>query len=63
LVGRVRQISVFEESLVYKVCSRTARALQRNAVLKNKNKNKQNKTKQNTKQNKKEEDVDRSKRN
>jgi hypothetical protein len=42
--GRGRQISEFEASLVYKVSSRTARATQRNPVLKNKNKNK---TKQN----------------
>ena len=38
---RQRQwISVFEASLVYKVSSRTARAIQRNPGLKNKNKNK-----------------------
>jgi hypothetical protein len=36
-------ISRFEASLVYKVSSRTARAIQSNPVLKNKNK-KQNKT-------------------
>jgi hypothetical protein len=57
LGGRGRWISEFEASLVYKVSSRTARAIQRNPVLKNKtkqNKTKQNKTKQNkTKQNKK----------
>jgi hypothetical protein len=34
--GRGRQISEFEASLVYKVSSRTARALQRNPVSKNK---------------------------
>jgi hypothetical protein len=34
--GRDRQISEFEASLVYKVSSRTARATQRNPVLKNK---------------------------
>ena len=38
--GRGKQISEFEASLVYKVSSRTARAIQRNPVLK-KNKNKQ----------------------
>jgi hypothetical protein len=44
--GRGRQISEFEASLVYKVSSRTARAIQRNPVLKNQT---QNKTKQNKK--------------
>jgi hypothetical protein len=34
LGGRGRQISEFEPSLVYKVSSRTARAIQRNPVLK-----------------------------
>jgi hypothetical protein len=42
LGGRGRQISEFEASLVYKVSSRTARAIQRNPVSKNK-KNKKNK--------------------
>jgi hypothetical protein len=51
LGGRVlRQISEFEASLVYKVSFRTARAIQRNPV--SKNKNKQNKIKNKTKQNK-----------
>jgi hypothetical protein len=46
-----RQISEFEDSLVYKMSSRKARTIQRNPV--SKNKTKQNKTKQNkTKQNK-----------
>jgi hypothetical protein len=49
--GRGRQISEFEASLVYKVSSRTARAIQRNPVSKQskttQNKTKQNKTKQN----------------
>ena len=36
--GRDRQISEFEASLVYKVSSRTARAIQRNPVSKNQNK-------------------------
>jgi hypothetical protein len=47
-------ISEFEASLVYRVSSRIARAIQRNPVSKTKqNKTKQNKTKQNkTKQNK-----------
>ena len=35
LGGRGRQISEFKASLVYKVSSRTARAIQRNSVLKN----------------------------
>jgi hypothetical protein len=39
LGGRGRQISEFEASLVYKVSSRTARAIQRNPVSK-KTKNK-----------------------
>jgi hypothetical protein len=43
LGGRGRQISEFKASLVYKVSSRTARAIQRNPVLKNKTK--QNKMK------------------
>jgi uncharacterized membrane protein len=59
LGGRGRQISEFEASLVYRVSSRTARATQRNPVLKkNKTKNKkqtkkQITNKQKTKQNKK----------
>jgi hypothetical protein len=36
--GRGRRISEFEASLVYKVSSRTARAIQRNPVSKNQNK-------------------------
>jgi hypothetical protein len=40
LGGRGRQISEFEASLVYKVSSRTARAIQRNPVLKNQKKKK-----------------------
>jgi hypothetical protein len=40
LGGRGRGISEFEASLVYRVSSRTARAIQRNPVLK-KTKNKQ----------------------
>jgi hypothetical protein len=49
LGGRGRQISEFEASLVYRVSSRTARAIQRNLVSKKK---KQNKTKQNKKKKK-----------
>ena len=47
--GRGRRISEFKASLVYRASSRTARAAQKNPVLKNqkhKNKTKQNKTKQ-----------------
>jgi hypothetical protein len=44
LGGRGRQISEFEASLVYKVSSRAARAVQRNPVSRKK-KNKQTKTK------------------
>jgi hypothetical protein len=40
LGGRGRWISKFEASLVYRVSSRTARAIQRNPVSKNRNKNK-----------------------
>jgi hypothetical protein len=47
LGGRGRQISEFQDSLVYKVSSRTTRAIQRNPVSKNKNKTK-NKTKKQT---------------
>jgi hypothetical protein len=49
LGGRGRWISEFEASLVYRVCSRTARATQGNPVSKNKtkqNKNQKPKTKQ-----------------
>jgi stress response protein YsnF len=54
LGGRGRQISEFEASQVYRVSFRTARATQKNPVLKNrkekkrkKEKTKQNKIKQN----------------
>jgi hypothetical protein len=40
LGSRGRQISEFEASLVYRVSSRTARATQKNHVLKNKTKQK-----------------------
>jgi hypothetical protein len=47
LGGRDRQISKFKASLVYKVRSRKARAIQRNPVLKKqKQKTKKKKTKQ-----------------
>jgi hypothetical protein len=46
LGGRGRQISEFKASLVYRVSSRTTRAIQRNPVSKNKTKqtNKQKKS-------------------
>jgi hypothetical protein len=43
LGGRGRQISEFEASLVYKVSSRTARAIQRNPVSKNQKRKKKKK--------------------
>jgi hypothetical protein len=43
LGGRCRRISEFEASLVYRVSSRTARAIQRNPVKKPKTKQKKNK--------------------
>jgi hypothetical protein len=43
LGGRGRQISEFGASLVYKVSSRTARAIQRNPVSKKQKTNKQTK--------------------
>jgi hypothetical protein len=46
LGGRDRWFSEFEASLLYRVSSRTARAVQKNPVSKNKQKTK-NKTKQN----------------
>jgi hypothetical protein len=45
LGGRGRQISEFEGSLVYKVSSRIARAIQRNPVSKTKKKKKKKKKK------------------
>ena len=47
--GRGGHISEFEARLVYKVSSRTARAIPKNPVSKNKNKNK-NKNKTTTKE-------------
>jgi hypothetical protein len=56
LGGRGRWISEFKASLVYRVSSRTARAIQRNPVSKNKKqKSKPNKQTNKTKQNKKKE--------
>jgi hypothetical protein len=43
LGGRGRWISEFKASLVYRVSSRTAKAIQRNPVSKKANKTKQNK--------------------
>jgi hypothetical protein len=53
LGGGGRRISEFEASLVYKVSSRTARAIQRNPVStkQKKNQTKPNKTKQKTQNN------------
>jgi hypothetical protein len=45
LGGRGRWISEFKTSLIYRVSSSTARATQRNPVLKTKTKNKTNKEK------------------
>jgi hypothetical protein len=50
LGGGGRQISEFEDSLVYRASSRTARATQRNPVLE-KDKTKQNKTNKQTNKN------------
>jgi uncharacterized protein (DUF2252 family) len=52
LGGRGRWISEFKASLVYKMSSRTARAIQRNPVSKKQTNKKQNKTKQNKKNHK-----------
>jgi hypothetical protein len=46
LGGRGRHISEFKASLVYRVSSRTARAKQRNPVLKNKQNKQTNKQQQ-----------------
>jgi hypothetical protein len=43
LGGRGRRISEFEDSLVYRVSSRTARAIQRNPVSENQKKKKKKK--------------------
>jgi hypothetical protein len=51
LGGRDRWISEIEASLVYRVSSRTARAIQRNPVSKSQKKNKNKKTKQNKNKN------------
>jgi hypothetical protein len=51
LGGRGRPISEFKASLVYKVSSRTARATQRNPVLKKTKKTTKKPTKQTNKQN------------
>jgi hypothetical protein len=46
LGGRGRRISEFEASLVYRVSSRTARAIQRNPVLKSPPKKRKRKKKE-----------------
>jgi hypothetical protein len=48
LGGRGRWTSEFKASLVYRVSSRTAGAIQRNTVSKKQNKTKQNKQTKNT---------------
>jgi hypothetical protein len=53
LGGRGRQISEFEASLVYKMSSRKARAIQRNPVSKTKKKRKERKKKRKKKERKK----------
>jgi hypothetical protein len=53
LGGRDRRISEFEASLVYRVSSRIARAIQRNPVSKNKKNKKTKKQKKKPKQNQK----------
>jgi hypothetical protein len=45
-LGRQRQVDFWEASLVYRVSSRTARAIQRNPVSKKTTTNNKNKTKQ-----------------
>jgi hypothetical protein len=50
LRGRGRWISEFEASLVYKVSSRTARATQRNPVLKNQKEKRKRKKKKKRKE-------------
>jgi hypothetical protein len=52
---RGRQVSEFKASLVYKVSSRTARAIQRNPVSKNKQTNKKPKNQQQQQQQQKRE--------
>jgi hypothetical protein len=55
LGGRDRQISEFEASLIYKVSSRTARAIQRNPVSKKQKKQNKKQNKKNPKNKKKKE--------
>jgi len=50
LGGRGRWISEFKASLVYKVSSRTARAIQRNPVSKNKKQKKKKRKKERKKE-------------
>jgi hypothetical protein len=52
LGGRGRRISEFEDSLFYRVSSRTARAIQRNCLEKNKKQKTNKQTKKTKKQNK-----------
>jgi hypothetical protein len=55
LGGRGRQISEFETSLVYRVSSRTARAIQRNPVSQNKKERKKGKKEKERKEKKRKE--------
>jgi hypothetical protein len=57
LGGRGRRVSEFEDSLVYKVSSRTARAIQRNPVLKRRKKKKVNLKKKKKKRKKRKEEI------
>jgi hypothetical protein len=59
LGGRGGQISEFEGILVYKVSSRTARALQRNPVSKNQKKKKEKKKERKKERKKRKEEKDR----
>jgi hypothetical protein len=52
LGGRGRRISEFRASLVYRVSSRTARATQRNPILKNQKRKKKERKKEKKKERK-----------
>jgi hypothetical protein len=57
--GRSRRISEFEASLVYRVSSRTARATQRNPVLKNQRKRETNRERERERERDRERETDR----
>jgi hypothetical protein len=61
LGGRGRRISEFKASLVYKVSSRTARAIQRNPVSKNETKRNETKRKEKKRKEKKRKEREREK--